>query len=485
MSKKLTQLTAYTAPPLVTDLLGITHDPAGTPVSRKVDFGTLLNSYGHNVLAYGAVGDASATDASGTDDTAAFNNAIAAAVVSSTGSGTVIIPGGRTYRISSTITIPNNVRLIGGNGNLEGSGTPSRLVWGGAQDGIFFDVAIPFNNVTGVLFENIQIMGRNDNTNHPATLIQYRGTLGASGSPDSGCFLKNVWLVGSRSHAITFGGFITNLYIESCRWDGCGGETGGYGIYFPLTGINRLQISGHSTYTSVAGSGGFIFADCESVTTGTPMLILACDSVHVEVGADLAETFASGTNPFDKRGVFRLGVNGLDIGNITHQIFCNNLTIDDDGGIASYCIFQITGTAGTDLQSSRTVNLVVDGGNSLTLGTNDAGTTGQIRVIGGRVPTAERPPLTNAIRTSRFQWGSGLLSSGELVSSWIHGFNNFVDYPVIGSVTTVSGLETTRARKGMRAFVTDATVTTFASIVAGGGSNNVPVYFDGTDWRIG
>jgi hypothetical protein len=36
-----------------------------------------------------------------------------------------------------------------------------------------------------------------------------------------------------------------------------------------------------------------------------------------------------------------------------------------------------------------------------------------------------------------------------------------------------------------RAFVTDANATTFASIVAGGGANTVPVYFDGTNWRIG
>lgn len=37
---------------------------------------------------------------------------------------------------------------------------------------------------------------------------------------------------------------------------------------------------------------------------------------------------------------------------------------------------------------------------------------------------------------------------------------------------------------GRRAFVTDATATTFGSIVAGGGSNKVPVYDDGA-WRIG
>ena len=39
--------------------------------------------------------------------------------------------------------------------------------------------------------------------------------------------------------------------------------------------------------------------------------------------------------------------------------------------------------------------------------------------------------------------------------------------------------------KGWVAMVTDANATTFASTVAGGGSNNVPVYYDGTNWRIG
>lgn len=38
---------------------------------------------------------------------------------------------------------------------------------------------------------------------------------------------------------------------------------------------------------------------------------------------------------------------------------------------------------------------------------------------------------------------------------------------------------------GMRALVTDANATTFYSIVAGGGSNVVPVFFDGLAWRIG
>lgn len=38
---------------------------------------------------------------------------------------------------------------------------------------------------------------------------------------------------------------------------------------------------------------------------------------------------------------------------------------------------------------------------------------------------------------------------------------------------------------GSRAMVSDANATTFASVVAAGGANVVPVYSDGTDWRIG
>lgn len=50
---------------------------------------------------------------------------------------------------------------------------------------------------------------------------------------------------------------------------------------------------------------------------------------------------------------------------------------------------------------------------------------------------------------------------------------------------TVSALPTASGKAGARHFVTDANATTFASIVAGGGSNGVPVYSDGTNWRIG
>jgi hypothetical protein len=38
---------------------------------------------------------------------------------------------------------------------------------------------------------------------------------------------------------------------------------------------------------------------------------------------------------------------------------------------------------------------------------------------------------------------------------------------------------------GSRAFVTNSSVSTFGSTVAGGGSTKVPVYSDGTNWKVG
>jgi hypothetical protein len=52
-------------------------------------------------------------------------------------------------------------------------------------------------------------------------------------------------------------------------------------------------------------------------------------------------------------------------------------------------------------------------------------------------------------------------------------------------VSAVSALPTQPYRAGARRFANDASATTFASIVAGGGANFVPVYSDGTNWRIG
>lgn len=59
--------------------------------------------------------------------------------------------------------------------------------------------------------------------------------------------------------------------------------------------------------------------------------------------------------------------------------------------------------------------------------------------------------------------------------------------PFTLGVSTVGALPSAATvGSGVHRFVSDATVTTFASVVAGGGSNFVPVYTDALgNWRIG
>lgn len=58
--------------------------------------------------------------------------------------------------------------------------------------------------------------------------------------------------------------------------------------------------------------------------------------------------------------------------------------------------------------------------------------------------------------------------------------------PTTLGVSTVAGLPSAAtAGQGARRLVTDANATTFASVVAGGGANIVPVYSTGAAWLIG
>lgn len=61
---------------------------------------------------------------------------------------------------------------------------------------------------------------------------------------------------------------------------------------------------------------------------------------------------------------------------------------------------------------------------------------------------------------------------------------NVVNYIKTGAIP-VASLPAASVGSGSRWMVSDATATTFASVVAGGGSNHVPVFSDGTNWRIG
>ena len=64
-------------------------------------------------------------------------------------------------------------------------------------------------------------------------------------------------------------------------------------------------------------------------------------------------------------------------------------------------------------------------------------------------------------------------------------FDGVVCNSVQTTPTTFAQLPNPVGNAGGRAFITDCTVTTFGTAAAGGGSNQVPVWSNGTNWYVG
>lgn len=58
-------------------------------------------------------------------------------------------------------------------------------------------------------------------------------------------------------------------------------------------------------------------------------------------------------------------------------------------------------------------------------------------------------------------------------------------YVKVSAVAVAALPSAATAGAGARATVSDANATTFNSVVAGGGANTLPVFSDGSAWRIG
>jgi hypothetical protein len=57
--------------------------------------------------------------------------------------------------------------------------------------------------------------------------------------------------------------------------------------------------------------------------------------------------------------------------------------------------------------------------------------------------------------------------------------------PALTNYTAATLPSAVTSGKGARSFVTDASAPTFGATVAGGGAVAVPVYSDGTNWKVG
>ena len=123
--------------------------------------------------------------------------------------------------------------------------------------------------------------------------------------------------------------------------------------------------------------------------------------------------------------------------------------------------------------------LLVTGSNNTAVGyaAGNSLTTGNNNTVIGYDADASSATVSNEITLGNSSVTS-LRVPGLTLTAGAKWINN-------GTQTVAALVAAATAGAGARAVVTDANATTFHSIVAGGGANVVPVFSDGTNWRIG
>jgi hypothetical protein len=181
--------------------------------------------------------------------------------------------------------------------------------------------------------------------------------------------------------------------------------------------------------------------------TGTDFRVDVTDDVRIQ-GSDLVSLRnISNTDPItivtdynDSAYVWRFGEDG-------------SFQIPGDTTVAG----QITGTSG-----SGTLVLVAEPESNTYIQLND--TVDSIIAVSANLEIRTNTSGTNKV--------------------WVFGQTGEMTFPVL----TVADLSSIGTTAGKRVFVNDSNLVAignFGEIVAGGGANTVPVYSDGSNWRIG
>lgn len=210
-----------------------------------------------NVLDFGA------TPTVGTDSTAAFVAAIAAAAAttgqrSPLGGGLVFCPAG-SYKISSGLVIPVGVGLIGTRSQSTAVVGHSQLVWYGDQDVDFITfLDIPETTQSPFAFiEKIHVRSRQGYTQGQ----RYGNAVVFEGRVDQFGRISDFQATGGRGHALAFMDGGLNVHLDNWRAD----AMGKHAIYWKSYNRNYLNLTRFTVTatTSDAYFGGLLFVEAD------------------------------------------------------------------------------------------------------------------------------------------------------------------------------------------------------------------------------
>jgi hypothetical protein len=265
----------------------------------------------------------------------------------------------------------------------------------------------------------------------------------------------------------------------------------------PGSHLLDLQVN-DSSKLSVSPSGDLVV----SGTVGVGGALTVGPSITVDNGSygnvvitQFASVFgtASGPNPYSIMQVRSNDGTGMGMNAYGSILYSSGALNFHTGATVRDKDYPTGGTIGVTIASNG--NLMVQSG-----AVSTSTTTGALVVTGGAGISGNAYVGGNVNVTGTIYLGPSLTTGFASPSNTVLNINTNGAYTtaVIGSSnigviktkSTVVGSLPSAATvgEGSRAFVTDASVAAsgnFGSIVAGGGSNKVPVYTDGTNWLIG
>lgn len=243
--------------------------------------------------------------------------------------------------------------------------------------------------------------------------------------------------------------------------DSTGGNGGGGG------NVNSVQVVGAASNARITSSGGPI------TSNGT----ITLDLVTTGVGA---ATYTNPTVQIDAYGRIISASNNTVAGTVTSVNITPGTGIQVTGGpITSNGSIIVTNTGVTRLNAGTGITLSGSNGNVTISGPASIGTVTSIGITSNTLTVGPVSPITTAgtlsVNLPNSISLSGNVTSNNAIANIIK--INPIDYANLPAANVIGS--------GGRAIITDANTVTFYAVVGSGGSNIVPVFSDGTDWRVG
>jgi hypothetical protein len=374
---------------------------------------------------------------------AASNNVVSGTVTSvaiSPGAGIAVAGGPITSNGSITVTNTGVTQLTAGTGiNLTGSNGNIQISATGGGGG-----------VTSVGISSSQLV--------------------VSGSP----------IVGAGTITINFPNnlSITGNITANGRFVGDGSGLSNIAVA-NITGLGNVALLNRDGNGSNILYGNGVFASKGSVvgaTGATGIGATGATGIGATGATGIGATGATGIGATGATGIGATGATGIGATGAT-GIGATGATGIGATGATGIGATGATGpVAGSNTQVIFNDNTVANGNSSFTFDK----TTGQLSatLVNGTLTTVAQPNITSVGTLT------ALAVTGDITSNNIVANNIVRTKPITFSSLPAAAT----AGTGARSFITDgnlAASTNFGAQVSGSGSNNVPVYSDGTNWRIG